>query len=168
MGKNNSVWRKEMKTKSADLVVKILITVIVVILAGLLIAWMAGLFKDKRQDLNSGTEKIDSAISSMSDFDLIVYDGNTISGDSLMELISDFKTKNVPVSIWVNTLDNATTGDYYNYAFATGDLGATVTITPPASKSATGYITPSANFLGDVIRNENNEIVCLKFVQKKW
>ncbi len=156
-----------MKTKYADLIAKILVTAVVVVLTGLLIAWMAGLFKDKKQDLNSGTEKIDEAINSMADFDLLVYDGNTISGDTLAELISDYKRKDLALSIWVNTLDSANT--YYNYAFtpATSTLGASVAITPPTGKANTGYITPSGNFLGTVIKNANDEIVCLKFTQKK-
>lgn len=154
-----------MKTKYSDLVAKIFLTAIIVVLVGLLIAWMAGLFKDKKQDLNSGTEKIDNTINSIADFDLLVYGGNTISGESLVELTKDFKTKDVPVSVWVHTLDNADT--YYNYSYTSSDLGAAVTITPPASKSASGYITPSGNFLGEVLKNDNNEIVCLKFTQQK-
>jgi hypothetical protein len=156
-----------MISKYSDLIAKILITAVVVVLTGLLIAWMAGLFKDKKQDLNSGTEKIDEAINSMADFDLLVYDGNTISGDTLAKLISDLKTKDIALSIWVNTLDTANA--YYNYAFtpASNTLGASVAITPPSGKASSGYITPSANFLGTVIKNTNDEIVCLKFTQQK-
>lgn len=140
-------------------------TAVIVVLVGLLIAWMAGVFKDKKQDLNSGTEKIDKAINSIADFDLLVYDGDTISGETLSELISEYKSKDIPISIWVHTLDSSDA--YYNYSFTTNNLGTAVTITPPASKTASSYITPSGNFLGDVIKNSNNEIVCLKFSQQK-
>lgn len=157
-----------MKTKKSDLVAKILIAAIIVILAGLMIAWMAGLFKDKKQDLNSGTEKINTTINSMADFDLLVYDGDTINGDSLAELITDYKEKSVPVSIEVKTLDGTTVN--YNYAVTDtglGNLGATVTVTPPAGKAANGYITPSGKFTGSVRKNSNDEIYCLAFQQKK-
>ncbi len=154
-----------MKTKRADLIIAILLAVIGVILAGLLIAWMTGMFKDKRQNLNSGTEKIDGAINAVADFDLLVYDGDTISGSTLMKLISDYDAKDMQISIWVHTLDN--TDAYYNYAYTSGNLGSAVTVTPPAGKAASGYITPTGNFLGEVIKNTNNEIVCLKFTQQR-
>lgn len=154
-----------MKTKKSDLVVKILIAAVVVVLAGLLIAWMAGLFKDKKQDLNSGTEKIDNTINSMADFDLQVYDGNTISGDTLTKLIGDYKSKDVKISIWVHTLD--ANDSYYNYSYASSNIGAASTTAIPTSKSAAGYITPSGNFLGEILKNSNDEIVCLKFSQQK-
>jgi FlaG/FlaF family flagellin (archaellin) len=156
-----------MKTNNSDLVAKILITAVIVVLTGLLIAWMAGLFKDKKQDLNSGTGKIDDAINSIADFDLLVYDGNTISGETLTELIKEFEKKDIAVSIWVNTLD--ANNAYYNYAFtpASSTLGASDKKTPPTAKTSPGYVTPSANFLGEVIKNSNDEIVCLKFTQQK-
>jgi hypothetical protein len=82
-------------------------------------------------------------------------------------LIADFKAHDTKVSVWVNTLD--TTNTYYNYAFtpATNTLGAASASAIPTSKAAAGYITPSGNFLGDVLKNTNNEIVCVKFTQQK-
>lgn len=159
-----------MKTKnSSSLVIGIIGIAVIVILLGILIAWGLGLFKDKKQEANAATAKIDSATQSMADFDLLAYDDYTIKGGSLIDLITEYKTKDVQVSLWVYTLDKIST--YYNYALttttSTSDLGAAVTVTPPASKSADGYITETANFLGSVIRNENNQIVCLKFTQQK-
>ncbi len=157
-----------MKTKKSDLVAKIFLAAVIVILVGLLIAWMVGVFKDKKQDLNSGTEKIDQAINSMAEFDLLVYDGDTISGETLVELISDFRKKEVYVSVGVETLDEKE--NYYNYNYSSTDrkIGAAiVTPVPPTSKSDLGYITPSGNFLGEIIKNSNNEIVCLKFTQQQ-
>lgn len=155
-----------MKTKKAsDLIVTILITVLVVVLTGLLIAWTTGMFKEKKNDINKGTEKIDKALGSMEDFDLLVFDNNTIGGDGLLEVISDFDDKDVPASIWVHTLDN--TDAYYNYAYTANNLGTASTAVPPTSKATAGYITPSANFKGEVLRNANDEIVCIKFTQQK-
>ncbi len=154
-----------MKTKKVDLIPMVILTVIVVVLCGLFIAWLTGTFKDKKVDMDSGTEKIDSAIGSVADFDLLVYDGDIIRGKTLIKLIEDFDTKDVQVSIWVHTLDNSDT--YYNYAYTSNNLGTTVTVTPPPGKAASGYITPSGSFLGEVLKNVNGEIVCLKFSQQK-
>lgn len=154
-----------MKTKKSDLIVAIIITLLVVILTGLLIAWMTGMFKDKKKDIDNGTEKIDGAIGSMAEFDLLVYDGDTIGGERLVELISDFDMKDVQVSIWVHTLDNK--DEYYNYEYTDDNLGTALTTIPPTGKATAGYITPSAKFLGKVLKNTNGEIVCLSFTQQK-
>lgn len=156
-----------MKTKrSSDLVVKIFLVVVAVILVGLLIAWSTGVFKDKQRDLNRGTEKIDSALSSMAEFDLLVYDGYTIKGEALVELIEEYKSREITLAIGVKTLGDKDT-TYYNYSFTSGDLGAVAILTPPTEKNNTAYITPSGNFLGEVIKNRNNEIVCITFTQQK-
>lgn len=158
-----------MKTKKSDLVVNILITVLVVVLAGLLIAWTTGMFKDKKKAINDGTEKIDGVISSVAEFDLLAYDDNTIRGDVLVDLIKEFKNRDAQLAIWVLTLDNMPTGTNYNYNFDPGTnmLGIAAEDTPPTDKSAAGYITPTASFVGKVLKNVNNEIVCIKFTQQK-
>jgi FlaG/FlaF family flagellin (archaellin) len=156
-----------MKTKKMDLIPMVILTVIVVVLCGLFIAWLTGTFKDKKVDMDSGTEKIDSAIGAMADFDLLVYDGDVIRGKSLTKLISEFKAKDVQVSICVHTLDGEIT--YYNYAYTGANLGDKVNDNkiPPTDKASDGYITPSGSFLGEVIKNTNGEIVCLRFTQQK-
>jgi hypothetical protein len=156
-----------MKTKKSDFVVGVIITAIGVVLVGLFVMWLTGFFKGKKADMDESAGKIDNQISSVSDFDLTVYDGAPIQGDVLKELMDDLKEKGVQLSVGVVTLDGTTT--YYNYAFtpATEALGAVVTVTPPAGKATNGYITPSGNFVGDIIRNANDEIVCITFTQQK-
>jgi hypothetical protein len=157
-----------MKTKKSDLVVNILVTVLVVVLAGLLIAWMTGMFKDKKKSINDGTQKIDGVLSSVAEFDLLAYDDSTVRGDVLTDLIKEYKEKGVQLAIWVITLDN--TSNFYNYGFNQENKVLTEAPTatvPPSTKSDSGYITPSASFVGEVIKNTNNEIVCLKFTQQK-
>lgn len=154
-----------MKTKKMDLIPMVILTVIVVVLCGLFVAWLTGTFKDKKADMDSGTEKIDSAIGGIADFDLLVYDGDMIRGKSLTKLIAEYDSKDVQVSLWVHTLDN--TDAYYNYAYTANNLGAAVTVTPPTGKASSGYITPSGSFLGEVLKNTNGEIVCIKFTQQK-
>lgn len=154
-----------MKTKKADLVVKIILIVVAVILVGLLVAYFMGVFKTQKQNLNKGTNKIDDVVNSALDFDVLVYDGKEVDGKSLVDIIEDYKEKDVKMSIWVETLDGTST--YYNYSYTSNNLGTAVTVTPPASKADSGYITESASFLGEVLRNKNKEIVCLKFVQQK-
>ncbi len=163
-----------MKSKYADLIAKILVTAVVVVLTGLLIAWMAGLFKDKKQDLNSGSNKIDETISSVADFDLLVYGGKSMSGESLVNLIQEVVKKNPELSIAVSTLVNAKKATpiiiYYNKALGAGNsinTGGTVTTLDQSSKSNDNYITPKANFVGEVLKNSNDEITGVIFRQQK-
>ena len=95
-----------MKTKNSDIAVKIFMVVVAVILVGLIIAWSTGVFKDKRKDLNEGTERINNAISSMAEFDLLAYDGGSIMGSLLVDLIND---KERDFNINVLTKENAKT-----------------------------------------------------------
>lgn len=154
-----------MRTKKSNMVVVLLLTLIGIIITGLFVAWMVGFVKDKKQSMNTSSDKTNSVISSIADFDTDAYDGKTINGSTLKELIKEYKKKDTKISIWVYTLD--TTNSYYNYNYESSNLGAAVTITPPPSKTTAGYITPTESFLGEVIRNTNNEVVCLKFTQQK-
>lgn len=154
-----------MKTKNTDLVIQIFLVVVAVILVGLLIAWSTGVFKDKRQDLNQSTNKIDDIVGSVADFDLLVYDGYTIKGSSLVELIDEMKRKDLVISIGVQTLAKQTT--YYNYGYDGTVLKDKVTISPTKDKSKKDYITPSGSFKGKLIKNVNNEIICVEFTQQQ-
>jgi len=155
-----------MKSKNADFVYKVLFIVVGVILSGLMIAWLVGTYKDKKQEADSGTQKINSITSSMADFDLTVYDGASIKGESLRKLIYELDEKGVQIAIGVKTLASKSTV-YYNYQYSSNNLGGIVTITPTPDRSSDNYITPTGNFIGNVIRNENDEIVCIEFTQQR-
>ena len=155
-----------MKTKRADeLVTKIIVLAIAVVLVGALIYWVMDVYKDKKRDADAANEKINTANQAMADFDLLVYDNKSISGATLKELIEEMNDNEVPVAIQVVTLANAT-GVEYNYSASNG-LMVTLAPTPfPTNKISNDYITPSANFVGEIIRNNNDEIVCIQFTQQ--
>lgn len=144
-----------MKTKNSDIAVKIFLVVVAVILVGLIIAWSTGVFKDKKNDLNEGTEKINSAISSMAEFDLIIYDGASISGDLLVDLIKTVNEKNPELTINVATLAMPSSPAAYKGT----------TIYPLPAKGEDSYINPNGMFRGEVIRDENDVITAVTFTQ---
>lgn len=146
-----------MKTKSSDIAVKIFLVVVAVILVGLFIAWNTGVFKDKKSDLDKGTERINSAISSMAEFDLLVYDGGTITGSLLLDLIDEKKDgseKFKDVIIEYKTLSEASVSP------------APYPSTAPEKTNAR-YINPNGIFEGTVIKNENEVVKALSFTQVK-
>lgn len=162
-----------MKTKKSNILVMILFAVILVILAGAFLAWMTGMFKSKKKDLNAGAEKINESVSSMADFDVDIYDGASINGESLVELIEEVVYKGKDISIAVQTLANLSRQSpvmiYYNRALTENNsINANGTITVLEQNiSSDNYITPSANFIGKVLRNTNVEVTGILFVQKK-
>lgn len=163
-----------MKTKYADIAAKIIITVVIVILVGLLVAWLVGLFKDKKQDLNSSTEKINTTVNSVADFDYLSYDGASISGKSLVDLIketvADAPELSIAVQTYVNSKKSTPVTVYYNKAVTSNnsiDSTGTITTLNQSSKSSDSYITPNGSFIGKVLKNPNEEVTGILFVQKK-
>ncbi|NLK03279.1 MAG: hypothetical protein GX319_02585 [Clostridiales bacterium] len=162
-----------MKTKNSDIAVKIFLVVVAVILVGLLIAWSTGVFKDKRNDLNEGTERINNVLGSMAEFDLLVYDSASISGDTLVKLIADVKNRELELSIGVNTLANPSVSStrYYNRSMkneTSGNvLGSEVTLNPTTDKTDDDYINPTGKFKGEIKRDVNDNIIGLVFVQHR-
>jgi len=145
-----------MKTKNSDIAVKIFLVVVGVILAGLLIAWSVGVFKDKKNDLSRGTEKINNAIGSLSEFDLLVYEGESVKGDTIIDLINEVYEKKLDIEIFVKTVmdsDGKTYSKNQNY---------TVT-----NKTSSSYINPNGHFKGKVERNGNGIVNKLIFEQQK-
>jgi hypothetical protein len=141
---NIRIKEKMMKTKNSDIAVKIFLVVVAVILVGLIIAWSTGVFKDKRNDLNEGTAKINSAISSMAEFDLLFYDGGTITGILLLDLI-----KESDVTISYRTLENANVSPI------------------PAPPTGNTDVNLNALFKGEIVRDANNVITELIFTQQR-
>jgi lipopolysaccharide export LptBFGC system permease protein LptF len=163
-----------MKTKNSNMVVAIFATVLVVILAGVLVAWMTGVFRDKKNDIDSGTGKITNALGSMSSFDFDYYDDATISGETLLELIEEVTARDEELSIAVQTLANQGSTSairYYNRALLPStnefDTGSQPSVLNQSSKSNSDYITPSAKFIGQVLRNQNEEVTGILFTQRK-
>jgi hypothetical protein len=144
-----------MKTKNSDIAVKIFLVVVAVILVGLIIAWSTGVFKDKRNDLNEGTEKINKAINSMVEFDLLYYDGGNVTGRLLSKLITDSE---MDVSIRVQTLGMP--------ALSSPTPPPVYPTEIPLDKAATNYINPNGIFKGEVVRDPNGVITDIIFTQQ--
>ncbi len=142
-----------MITKNSDITVKIFMVVVAVILVGLIIAWSTGVFRDKRNDLNEGTRKINNVINSMAEFDMLVYDGGTITGSILMELIKDAADGKLDVNITYRTLQMGENAEPISYP------------SPEPAKNDGKYINPRGRFIGEVTRNDNEVITGVIFTQ---
>lgn len=157
-----------MKTKnSSGLVVGIIMTLFVIILSGVIIVWGTGYFSQNKKTMDKSTAKIDKTIGSMTDFDLTVYDGKSIRGDALVDLIKTIAEDKVVVSIGVTTLAKSTSNYVYQISESSKKLVESTLIEPTKDKSEATYINPNGIFLGEVIRNENEEIISIHFTQQQ-
>lgn len=141
-----------MRTKNSDISVKIFLVVVAVIIVGIIVAWSTGVIKDKRKELNDGTERINNAISSMAEFDLLVYDGGTITGSLLLELIKSNEFGDVEIRYKTLANPSVSPSPYPN-----ADPGV----------SAKEYINPNGIFEGKIKRDDNGVITALEFYQQE-
>lgn len=146
-----------MKTKNNDIAVKIFLVVVAVILVGLLIAWSTGVFKDKRNDLNDGTERINKTISSIAEFDMLAYDGGSITGSLLIDLIKKVEKGELELeSIDVGTKESPTPTPYSNsQKYNLED-----------KKHDPKHINPNGIFKGVIGRSDNGIIDKIVFTQQ--
>ncbi|HPU63951.1 MAG TPA: hypothetical protein PK304_07335 [Mobilitalea sp.] len=153
-----------MRTKNSDIAVKIFLVVVGVILTGLIIAWSTGVFKDKKNDLSRSTEKINNAISSLAEFDLLVYEGESIRGDTIIDLIKDLKDKDLDITVTVVTNENI-----YNKKNGVTYSNSNQYVDKDYSQKKTdeNYINPNGNFIGKVKKNENGMVENITFTQQK-
>jgi hypothetical protein len=117
--------------------------------------------------VTAGIGQINSMDAKYSNIDKSVYDGCTILGSELINLIKKTIEKNEYLSIVVKTLESSRTD--YNYAFdiETGKLTDTGTYKLETSKAQGAYINQGAQFMGTVYRDANDNIICIWFEQLK-
>lgn len=124
--------------------------------------------------VSSGTSQLNGMSSEYQDVNKSIYDGSTILGSELVSLIKKTIEKEEYLSIVVQTLSGDTI-THYNYSHQVSSEGVhTITDkgTPAPRKQVTdnkadaNYINPSAQFLGTVYKDENNNVICILFEQQ--
>lgn len=158
---------------------KILIFSATIVVVCVLCAVGFKMANEGKASVSSGTSKYNEMASSQDDTELMVYDGNTILGSQLVDLIK--KTVDAGeskyLSINVITLSNKD-GRSYNYkinktedVYFLTEIESTVedkyapnTINPK-DKSNKDYINPMSEFYGSVKKDINGNVICLEFEQ---
>ena len=98
--------------------------------------------REAKQTALNGAKEINRINTEFAESDKVVYDNTTVSGSEVMNVIK--KTDGEKVGIYVKTKGN--------YSLA-------------AETSSDTYINPYADFKGSVIRDSNDTITGIKFVQ---
>lgn len=118
----------------------------------------------------SGAGSISKLNSEFNDNDKTMYDGLSVSGSEVLNVITKFASEEI--CIRVETIASGKAGKYahYGYGLKSGnELGGTSGCNKLEDAKKNGkvnYINPNASFEGSVQRNANDVITCITFVQK--
>lgn len=157
---------------------KILIFAGTIIIVCVLCALGFKMANEGKASVSAGTNKYNEMASSQDDTELMAYDGSTILGNQLVDLIK--KTVDAGeskcLSIKVKTLKNPD-GRSYNYELKEDDGTLTKltsnkdedryapnTVNPKNTQDA-NYINPMSEFYGSVVKDLNGNVICLNFEQ---
>lgn len=173
-----------MKTNFMSDAAKILIFAATIIVVCVLCAIGFKTANEGKSIVSSGTSQLNAMSSEYQDVNKSIYDGSTILGSELVSMIKKTVEKGEYISIVVKTLSDST-GTHYNYTHSvttpsgTTPSGTTVPVhsisdtgTPDHvdvvtdEKSEPSYINPSAQFLGTVFKDANNNVICIEFEQQ--
>lgn len=162
-----------MKLNRITDVTKIIIFTATIILVCVLAALGFKMANEGKASVASGTNKYNAMASKQDDVELAAYDGSTILGSQIVDLIKKTIDRKEQLAIQVITLSN-TTGVYYNYSPSTTDPLTISEIETkqyapntvnPKDRTNVNYINPTSQFMGSVKRDVNGNIIILSFSQ---
>ena len=132
--------------------------------------------REARDTAASGAGSISKLNSEFNDNDKPMYDGLSVSGSEVLNVINKFSSEDV--CIRVETVASGKLKKYAYYGYTVGkEEGSSSTyklenkegatnVSEARNKKSEHYINPNATFNGSVQRTANNVIVCITFVQK--
>lgn len=165
-----------MKLNRITDVTKIIIFTATIILVCVLAALGFKMANEGKASVTSGTNKYNAMASKQDDVELTAYDGSTILGSQIVDLIKKTIDREEQLAIQVITLGNKT-GKYYNYSPLEENGHLTISkieneeeIYPPNTvnpkdRTNENYINPTSQFMGSVTRDVNGNIIILSFSQ---
>lgn len=150
---------------SPNIVVRIVIGLVLTLLVG---AFAFFIFRTVKSTGDDVTNQVTAKMTAALEAQYTAYEGTTVTGSEVINLINDTYAGQEPIYITVCTNLDAG-GKTYCYSTALAKISSTTESTLVQSakdKSKDEYITPNGQFVGTVVRNDNNAIVGLKFTQK--
>lgn len=129
------------------------------------------ILRQGQSSINLTAKQISNMNSSIAESEYTMYDGVTITGSEVVDVIRKFKDENVGVHVTTNK--TSPNGNWYINtvtvnASKVGTLGSASpnTVSNTITETHTQYVNPNGKFEGEVIRDVNGVIVALRFVQK--
>lgn len=120
--------------------------------------------REARDTAASGAGQISKLNAEFNESDKVMYDGLTVSGSEVVNVINKFK--NGDIAIQVNTKKCSTYYDNVLDDKQTEVVGASSASVKTAQNTVSNtYINPNAQFLGNIIRDVNYTIIGIIFSQ---
>lgn len=122
--------------------------------------------REARDTASNGAGQITKLNAEFNESDKIIYDGLEVSGSEVVNVINKFK--NEEVGVIVSTKKSTA---HYIYALSFSNniaaLGSNISTSTKETQNVTSatYINPNAQFVGEVLRDTNNAIVGIRFIQ---
>ena len=120
--------------------------------------------REAKDTASNGANQINKLNSEFVESDKVIYDGATVSGSEVINVIKKFK--NEKLGILVKTNKSKT---YYGYSFDEndGDIIGQVNSKniDPTDSDSVNYVNPYVNFVGRIIRDKNEVITGIVFEQ---
>lgn len=123
--------------------------------------------REARDTSSKGVAQITKLNAEFDESDKVMYDGLPVRGSEVINVVNKFK--NEELSIVVNTKKSS---NQYGRAITIGsnnvsELGSRVSnsIKTAQNIDSANYINQNAQFVGEILRDANNTIVGIRFVQ---
>lgn len=164
-----------MKTNCISDVTKIIIFAATVIIVCVLCAVGFKTANEGKSIANQGSTQFNAMTSEYQDINKSIYDGSTVLGTELVSLIKKTIEKGEYLSIVVKTRANSTE-THYNYRHMVDTNGnhsisnasaSTFRTEVTTRKENSDFINPSAQFLGKIYKDANNNVICIEFIQQE-
>lgn len=120
--------------------------------------------REAKDTASNGSNQINKLNSEFVESDKVIYDGATVSGSEVINVIKKFKNEKIGILVKTNKSDT-----YYGYSFdlKDGDIISQVTDkdVDPTDSDGESYINPYVNFEGRIVRDKNEVITGIVFEQ---
>lgn len=120
--------------------------------------------REAKDTAANGANQINKLNAEFLESDKTIYDGATVSGSEVINVIKRFANEKIAIYVKTNKSSN-----FYGYTLnmqngnITGESSSSISNTYNEENSA--YINPYANFKGMLIRDENDVITGISFTQ---
>lgn len=124
--------------------------------------------REAKETAASGAGQISRLNAEFNESDKVLYENLEVSGSEVINVINKFKDSMLSIKVKTSGSSSAA---YYNYVLKESDtiLGSesSTSIKEAQNYGSIHYINPNAQFLGEVIRDQNQTIIGISFTQKK-
>ncbi len=120
--------------------------------------------REAKQTASNGAQEINKLNTEFAESDKVIYDNAIVSGSEVVNAIRKMSGEKVGVAVETSASSKPV---YYGYEFdiSSGKLGEKGEGYVSSEEGSESYINPYASFKGTVVRDSNDVITGIRFVQ---